>query len=195
MNDFIAPVDPAKAYRLLNHGPTVLVSAHHLGVDNVMAAAWTCALDFMPAKLTVVLDKIAMTRGLVEQSGLFVIQVPTVAQLKLTHEVGTRSLGDHPQKLQQAGVELFRMPGLDLPFVTGCSAWLACRLIPEPHIQSTYDLFIGEVVGAWADTRVFEDGHWKFENADPAMRSLHYIAGGHFYAIGEALDVPVDDKA
>lgn len=193
MNDFIAPVDPAKAYRLLNHGPTVLVSAQHDGVDNVMAAAWACALDFMPAKLTVVLDKIAKTRELVEQSGLFVIQVPTAAQLQLTHEVGTRSLFDEADKLERAGVELFRMPGHDLPFVAGCSAWLACRLIPEPHNQSTYDLFIGEVIGAWADSRVFRDGHWDFEHADPAWRSLHYIAGGHFYAIGEALDVALDE--
>lgn len=189
MNDFIAPVDPAKAYRLLNHGPTVLVSARHAGVDNVMAAAWACALDFMPAKLTVVLDKIARTRVLVEDSGLFVIQVPTAAQLELTHQVGTRSLNEEPDKLQRAGVELFQLPGHDLPFVTGCSAWLACRLIPEPHNQQNYDLFIGEVIGAWADTRVFSDGHWQFEQAGPAWRSLHYIAGGHFYAIGEALTV------
>lgn len=194
MNEFIATVDPAKAYRLLNHGPTVLVSAQHQGIDNVMAAAWSCALDFMPAKLTVVLDKIARTRELVEQSGLFVIQVPTVAQVQLTHEVGTRSLFDEPDKLERSGVELFRMPGLELPFVAGCSAWLACRLIPEPHIQNTYDLFIGEVVGAWADTRVFSDGHWGFEHADPAWRSLHYIAGGHFYAIGEPVVVAVEDR-
>ncbi len=194
MNEFIAPVDPAKAYRLLNHGPTVLVSARHDGVDNVMAAAWACALDFMPAKLTVVLDKIAKTRELVEQSGVFVIQVPTAAQLQLTHEVGTRSLFNEADKLQRSGVELFRIPDHDLPFVAGCSAWLACRLIPEPHNQSTYDLFIGEVIGAWADTRVFKDGHWNFEAADPAWRSLHYIAGGHFYAIGDALDVEAGDE-
>jgi flavin reductase (DIM6/NTAB) family NADH-FMN oxidoreductase RutF len=189
VNDFIAPVDPAKAYRLLNHGPTVLVSARYAGVDNVMAAAWACALDFMPAKLTVVLDKIARTRTLVEDSGLFVIQVPTAAQLQLTHQVGTRSLNEEPDKLQRAGVELFQLPGHDLPFVAGCSAWLACRVIPEPHNQDNYDLFIGEVIGAWADTRVFREGHWQFEQADPSWRSLHYIAGGHFYAIGEALTV------
>jgi len=32
--------------RLMNHGPTVLVSATHGGTDNVMAAAWACVLDF-----------------------------------------------------------------------------------------------------------------------------------------------------
>lgn len=192
MESHIAPVELKKAHRLINHGPTVLVSASHDGVDNVMAAAWACALDFSPPKLTVVLDKIASTRRLVERSGTFVIQVPTAAQLQLTHEVGSRSLSDEPEKLLRSGVELFRVDGYDLPFVEGCSAWLACRLIPEPHNQSTYDLFIGEVVGAWADTRVFSNGHWNFESADPQWRSLHYIAGGNFYAIGDSLSIPSD---
>jgi flavin reductase (DIM6/NTAB) family NADH-FMN oxidoreductase RutF len=189
MDSHIAPVELGKANRLINHGPTVLVSAGHDGVDNVMAAAWACALDFMPPKLTVVLDKSAATRALVEQSGHFVIQVPNAGQLRLTHQVGHSSLLNEPDKLKLAGVDLFRIPGYDMPFVAGSSAWLACKLIPEPHNQQTYDLFIGEVIGAWADTRVFRDGHWEYEHADPQWRSLHYVAGGHFYAIGEALDV------
>ena len=189
MPEHIAAVPLDKAYRLLNHGPTILVSARHAGVQNVMAAAWACALDFAPPKLTVVLDKSVKTRELVENSGVFVIQIPTVAQIRLTSQVGSVSLADDPHKLEHCAVQLFEMPGHDLPFVEGCSAWLACKLIPEPHNQQTYDLFIGEVVAAWADTRVFSDGHWHFESADPALRSLHYIAGGHYYAIGEALDV------
>ncbi|MDR7047720.1 flavin reductase (DIM6/NTAB) family NADH-FMN oxidoreductase RutF [Duganella sp. 3397] len=189
MTDYIDSVPLEKAYRLLTHGPTVLVSSRHNGVDNVMAAAWSCALDFAPPKVTVVIDKITATRALVEGSGMFVLQVPTVAQLQLTEQLGTTSLATEPHKLQRAQAELFHIDGHDLPFVAGCSAWLACRLVPEPHNQQTYDLFIGEVVGAWSDTRAFKDGHWQFEHADPAWRSLHHVAGGHFYAIGEALTV------
>lgn len=187
MDSHIATVELEKAYRLINHGPTVLVSARHAGVDNVMAAAWACALDFAPPKLTVVLDKSSKTRELIEQSGTFVIQVPTVALLQLTNAVGNMSLNDTPDKLKRCAVELFGFEGHDLPFVAGCSAWLACKLIPEPHNQQAYDLFIGEVVGAWADVRVFSNGRWHFEDADPGMRSLHHVAGGHFYAIGEPL--------
>ncbi|KQQ97275.1 flavin reductase family protein [Massilia sp. Leaf139] len=187
MTDHIRPVPLDKAYRLLNHGPTVLVSSHFDGVDNVMAAAWACALDFAPPKLTVVLDKATRTRELVEASGRFVVQVPTAALLNLTNEVGKRSLAHHPDKLQQAGIGLLRLSGGTLPFVDGCSAWLECALVPEPHNQQTYDLFIGEVVAAWADDRVFRDGHWQFDSAGPEWRSIHHVAGGHFYAIGEAM--------
>ena len=46
MDPHIASVPLDKASRLLNHGPTVLVSARHGGVEKVMAAAWACALDY-----------------------------------------------------------------------------------------------------------------------------------------------------
>ncbi|EKK5269097.1 flavin reductase family protein [Cronobacter dublinensis] len=196
MNDnrsFMAPVALEKAYRLINHGPTVLVSARHGGVENVMAAAWACGLDFAPPKVTVVIDKIARTRELLERSGTFVLQVPTVAQREMTYQLGTLSLHNEPEKLALAGAELLAMPGVDAPLVAGCSAWLACKLIPEPHNQQQYDLFIGEVTAAWADTRVFSDGRWHFEDAPAQMRSLHHVAGGHFYAIGDAFARPDSD--
>jgi len=193
MTAYLRPVPLEKAYRLLNHGPTILVSARHEGVENVMAAAWACALDFDPPKLTVVIDKMTRTRALVEGAGRFVVQIPTAAQAALVHALGTTSLHEDAGKLATAGAELFGIEGQDLPFVSGCAGWLACRLILEPHNQETYDLFIAEVTGAWADERVFRDGRWYFEEAEPALRSLHYIAGGRFYAIGEVIGVPEGD--
>jgi flavin reductase (DIM6/NTAB) family NADH-FMN oxidoreductase RutF len=188
MENFIEPVELNKAFRIINHGPTVLVSAHADGIDNVMAAAWCCALDYDPPKLTVVLDKATKTRELIEKTGMFLIQVPTVSQVKLTQKVGTQSLADDPDKLKKNGVELFRMDGYDLPFVKGCSGWLVCKVVPEPHNQDAYDLFIGEIVAAWSDSRVFTNGRWNFESADPSLRSIHHVAGGHYYAIGEPFD-------
>ncbi|MYM22796.1 flavin reductase [Duganella sp. FT135W] len=187
MDQHIKPVELEKSYRLLNHGPTVLVSAAHDGVENVMSAAWSCALDFSPPKVTVVLDKATATRPLVEQSGYFALQVPNVSQVQLTYDVGHTSAIDTPDKLAKAGVQLFRVDGYDVPLVSGSSAWLVCKVIPEPRNEQVYDLFIGEVVAAYADERVFSNGHWHFESADPGLRSLHYIAGGTFYAIGDAV--------
>src|SRR3954451_12583649 len=114
MQNFIAPVELPKAYRLINHGPTVLVSARHEGVDDVMAAAWACGLDYSPPKLTVVLDRATKKRELIEKSGVFVVQVPTLALLKLTHAVGINSLRDDPRKLEREGVKWFRIEGCEL---------------------------------------------------------------------------------
>lgn len=186
-DNYIERVDLTKCYRLLNHGPTVLVSARQGGTTDVMAAAWACALDFSPPKVSVVLDKQTRTRELVERSGCFALQIPNVKQLAMTQALGTHSLHDTTDKLARFGVALFEPGETTAPLVTGCSGWLACRVVPEPHNQQQYDLFIGEVVAAWADKRVFRDGHWQFETADPQWRSLHYVAGGQYYAIGAAL--------
>lgn len=189
MKKYIDSVPLDKVSRLLNHGPTVLVSSRYSGVDNVMSVAWSCMLDFSPPKITVVLGREAKTREFIEKSGYFVVQIPTVSQLQLVYEVGHRSLSDDPEKLTHCGVTLFSMEGFDLPFVSGCSAWLVCRLLPEKRNQDVYDLFMAEVIYACADSRVFKNGRWIFEKTDASWRSLHYISGGRFYAIGEALDV------
>lgn len=181
----VTPVPLDKAYRLLNHGPTVLVSSAHQGQHNVMAAAWSCPLDFAPPKVTVVIDKATATRALVEGSGLFVLNVPARALAAQTVGVGTDSAKDVPDKLRRHGVQHFSVPQTPVPLVQGCVAWLACRLLPEPHNQQTYDLFIGEVTAAWADARVFSAGRWHFEDAPSELGTLHYVAGGQFYAIGE----------
>lgn len=189
MKAHFLPVELAKAYRLINHGPTVLVSSAHRGVENVMAASWACGLDTSPPKVTVVIDSATKTRELIDQSSEFILQVPTVMQAAMAHALGSTSLSDEPTKLSKCGVELFRVEGLNVPFVAGCAAWLYCKVIAEPYVQKEYDLFIGKVTGAWADDRVFRDGHWQYENAGPEWRSLHYIAGGHFYAIGDPIRV------
>ena len=178
------PVPLDKAYRLLNHGPTVLVSSAHQGQRNVMAAAWSCPLDYAPPKVTVVIDKATRTRALVEGSGLFVLNVPARALAAQTVAVGTDSAKDVPDKLSKHGVQTFTVDATPVPLVQGCVAWLACRVISEPHNQQAYDLFIGEVTAAWADERVFSAGRWHFELAPDALRTLHYVAGGQFYAIG-----------
>lgn len=186
------PVPLDKAYRLLNHGPTVLVSAAHGGQRNIMAAAWAMPLDFAPPKVAVVLDKSTWTRVLLEGAGSFALQVPTRAQLDLTEALGNSSGREIVEqsghdKFAAYGLQTFAGTATDAPLLEGCAAWLECRLLPEPHIQQSYDLFLGEVIAAQADSRVFANGRWNFDGHDE-LRTLHHVAGGHFIVDGEAVD-------
>lgn len=184
-------VDLAKAYRLLNHGPTILVTSSHAGRQNIMAAAWNVPLDFDPPKMIVVIDKNTYTRELIEASGTFAINVPCVAQIDTVQKVGSSSGRDlkHTDKFAEYGLETFPAKEIVAPLLKGCVAWLECKIIPEPHNQNTYDLFIAEVVAAYADERVFSDGHWHFEGNDQEtydkLRTIHHVAGGSFFATGE----------
>lgn len=119
---------------------------------------------------------------------MFALQLPTRALVRLATAVGTDSANQVPDKLARHGVSLFRAPGFAVPLVEGCVGWLACRLLPEPHNQQRYDLFIGEVLGAWADARVFRDGRWHFDAATAELRTIHHIAGGAYFVTGEMIE-------
>jgi flavin reductase (DIM6/NTAB) family NADH-FMN oxidoreductase RutF len=179
-----------QAYRLMNHGPTVLVSAAHGGRRNLMAAAWAMPLDFDPPKVAVVLDKSTFTRRLIEAAGEFALSLPCRAQADLAYTVGSCS-GEALDKFEAFDVGSFAGRATGAPLVEGCVAWLECRLLPQPALQAQHDLFLAEVVAAQADTRAYAHGRWQFRDgpdADPALeslRTLHHIAGGHFFLCGE----------
>lgn len=174
-------VELEKAYRLMNHGPTVLISSAHAGKANVMAAAWTMPLDFAPPKVAIVIDKSALSRELIEASGEFVINIPTVQQIELTNNVGNCS-GRGIDKFEEFQIATEKADKVAAPLIGHCAAWLECRLIPEAHIQTAYDLLLGEVVAAWADDSVFSHGRWHFDQDE--MRTLHHVAGGYYFKIG-----------
>lgn len=177
------------AHRLLNHGPTVLVSAMHAGTRNVMAAAWSMPLDFEPPKVAVVVDKSTFTRGLIEQSGQFALSVPCRAIADLVYTVGSESAHQVGNKFVRHNISSFAAQTIAAPLVEGCVAWLECRVLHEEHNEKRYDLFIGEVSAAWADTRVFSFGRWHFEPAHEALRTLHHVAGGAFFSPADLMQV------
>lgn len=178
-------VELIKAFRLLNHGPTTLITAAHAGKKNIMAAAWVCALDFNPPKVTVVIDSKTYTRELIEAEGTFAINLPCVKQIEMVKKVGSISGRDFPEsdKFAEYDIKTFPAKEISAPLVKNCVAWLECKIISEPHNQNTYDLFIAEVVAAYADERVFSDGHWHFDGHDD-LRTIHHVAGGVFFATG-----------
>ena len=179
------PLD--RAYRLLNHGPTVLVSAAHGGAVNVMAAAWNMPLDFSPPKVAVVIDRHTHTRGLIEGSGEFTLSVPCRSQAALTTAVGDCSGRDVDKAATVGGLVYAPASRVGAPLIEGCVAWLECRVMREPHIEQAHDLFVGEVIAAWADDRVFSSGRWHFEGHDD-LRTLHHVAGGHYLLPGKTVD-------
>ena len=184
------PVALQHASRLLNHGPTVLVCSAHDGRRNLMAAAWSMPVEFTPPRIAVVVDRSTWTRTLVEASGMLAICVPCVAQADLVWTVGSvggRDLDPGTDKFARYRIGTFDGPGLGLPLVAGCVAWLECRVLHEPHAQQAYDTFFVEVVSAQADARVFDAGRWSFREDNAPLHTLHHLGGGRFAPAGVAI--------
>jgi flavin reductase (DIM6/NTAB) family NADH-FMN oxidoreductase RutF len=181
------PVALAHASRLINHGPTVLVGSAHGGRRNLMAAAWSMPVEFTPPRVVVVIDKSTFTRGLVTASGHFSLSVPGRALADVVYTLGSES-GAEVDKVERLGLVTDAGPMLGLPLLRGCAAHLECRLIEEPHAQTAYDCFFGEVVSAQADERIFRSGRWLAPTTDNAdLHTLHHLGAGLFGVASEAL--------
>lgn len=178
------PVDLDQAYRLLNHGPVVLIGSAWGERRNVMSAAWVMPLDFAPPKVAAVIDKTAYTRELIAAAGEFSLNIPCRAMADQVMAAGSCS-GREEDKLGKLGLRTFAGGIVGAPLIEGCVAWLECRVLPHPDNEEEHDLMIAEVVAAQADERAFSRGRWHF--TDPHLRTLHYFGGGSFAVTGEAV--------
>ncbi|HEX3380986.1 MAG TPA: flavin reductase family protein [Paraburkholderia sp.] len=192
MNASREPVELSRATQLLNHGPVTIITSAHDGRSNVMAASWAMPLDFNPPKVVVVVDGRTLTRRLIEASGVFGLQLPSRGFAAQTLAVGTHA-GAELDKFSAFDLETFRAQKIDVPMLAGCITWMECRVIPDD--SQRHDLIIGEVVAAYADSRVYSHNRWHFGD-DPELRTCHYVAGGTFFATGDPFEVaPVDASA
>ena len=94
-------------------------------------------------------------------------------------------------KFQRYGVAATDGPATGLPLLHGCVAWLECALLSEPHNQGVYDLFLGQVLAARADARVFVGGRWQWAPQHDALRTLHHLGGGSFVSVQDPMQAQV----
>lgn len=181
------PVALEHASRLINHGPTVLVTSAHGGRRNIMAAAWSMPVEFTPPRIAIVIDKHTFTRELIAASGVFGVCIPGAALADLTFAVGSCS-GRDGDKFARFGIDAVSGPALGMPLLeAGCAAWMECRLIPERHTEDAYDTCFAEVVAAAANPAVFADGKWDLRADNAALHTLHHLGAGNFACAGTVI--------
>ena len=115
-NPHFRPVALEHASRLINHGPTVLVTSAAGAQRNVMAAAWSMPVEFTPPRIAVVIDKHTFTRELVMASGAFGLCLPGAALVDLTYAVGSAS-GRSVDKFARHGITTVSGPVLGVPLI------------------------------------------------------------------------------
>ena len=131
------PVELRHASRLLNHGPTVLITSRDeiSNRRNIMAAAWSMPVEFEPPRLAIVVDKTAWSRELIERSGLFGIVIPGVAATNWTYAVGSVS-GRDEDKFNCYGIPVVKGPVLGLR-KNVWPGWSAASSPPPPRRKNT----------------------------------------------------------
>lgn len=190
--DYIKPVTKAQVYRLFNIGAVAYASAS-VGEDyDVMPAAWVCNLspnvETGYGRVTAIVGRSHYTRELIDRSGYFVLSIPNITQKEQMLYLGSHSKKSTPSKINDSGIKTFTMDKFEkYPLIEGCNAWVIFKCLSKSDDMPVAldDMVVGEVVAAWADSRVFHEGHWLFESSPKEFKTMHYVAGSHLYTIGE----------
>jgi flavin reductase (DIM6/NTAB) family NADH-FMN oxidoreductase RutF len=174
-------VEFSLAYRLLHPMHTVLVSCvGKVGKPNVLPLAWAMPTSRDPALIAVSVAPSRYSHGLIEETGEFVVNIPTVEIIKETLACG-RISGKNIDKFDKTGLSPSPAKKVKAPIVKECVAHLECKL----HNQFTtgdHTIFVGEVIAAYANKGAFTDKY----NIDKS-KMLYHLGGNVFATLDPRL--------
>lgn len=168
------PLD--KSHRLINHGPIVLVSSFYKGRPNVCTVAWTMPVDFDPPKIACVIGDDNYTFKAVKATKEFVLNVPGKAIIEKAVGCG-RCSGRDTDKFKKFNLTTLPASRVKAPLIKECIAHLECKLI-RTDLADEYNIFLADVLCAWADKAVFKNGRLLVEKA--AAKTIHHLGGSYF---------------
>jgi len=148
---------------------------------NLITVAWAGTLCSTPPMVGVSIRPERYSRGLIESTGEFTVNMPTAAMAETVDYCGVAS-GRNVDKFSER--ELTALPGskVSAPVVQECPLSLECKLRHQLSLGS-HILYIGEILAVQADKALIDDkGKFDVERAN-----LLTYAHGHYFALGNVL--------
>jgi flavin reductase (DIM6/NTAB) family NADH-FMN oxidoreductase RutF len=177
-------VEFSSAYRLLHPMHTVLVSCvGKTGKPNVLPLAWAMPTSRDPALVAVSVAPSRYSHALIEETGEFVVNLPTLKIIEETLACG-RTSGKNTDKFAETGLTPLPARKVKAPIIKECVAHLECKL----HSQfktGDHTIFVGEVIEAYVNKGAFTDKY----NIDKA-KMLYHLGGNVFATLDPNVYTP-----
>lgn len=163
--------------------PVVLVGCGD-GKDfkyNLITVAWAGTLSSNPPTIGIGVRPERYSRGLIEATGMFTVNMPTAAMAEKVDYCGVVS-GRDVDKFAKCGFTA--MPGskVSAPVVSECPLALECQLKHTLNLGS-HLLYVGEVVAVQVESALVDDQN----HFDVAKADLLAYAHGNYFSLGEPL--------
>ena len=166
----------ASAYRLLHPMHTVLVSCiGKAGKPNITTLAWAMPTSGNPPLLAISLAPRRHSHTLIEESGDFVVNIPTLEILQAVYACGSLS-GRSFDKFKKTNLTPMPAKKVKAPAIRECVANVECTLV-DKFTTGDHTIFVGKIVEAYADQGVFSDVY------DLKKARLLYHLGGNNFAV------------
>ncbi len=169
--------------------PMVLVGTMIQQRPNFMAVGWITRVNYKPPMIAMGLGRHHYTNTGIHDSKAFSVNIPNVDLLRKVDYCGIVS-GRQQDKSALFTVSAGTVTGA--PLIDECPLCMECKLVNVVELP-TNDVFIGEIVGAYADSEICSDGKPDIRKLKPftlTMPDNQYWAVGDF--LGDAWRIGKD---
>jgi flavin reductase (DIM6/NTAB) family NADH-FMN oxidoreductase RutF len=171
-------------YRLLHPRHTVLVSCvDKNGKANIITLAWTMPTSIKPSMVVISIAPKRYSHRIIEETGEFVVNVPTMRLAKQNLFCG-RTSGTKVDKFKETKLTPIPAKKVKAPLIMECVAHLECKLV-QKITTGDHTLFVGEVLAAYVNKGVFTETF----NADK-VKPLFHMGGDSFVTISPEVVTP-----
>lgn len=177
-------VSLSRAYRLLHPRNVVMVTcADEAGKSNIVTLAWSMPTSFDPPLVAISVAPQRYSHKLIEKTGEFVVNVPTIEIARETLFCGRVSGRSH-DKFKEAPLTALPAKRVKAPLIKECIAHLECKLV-QRMTTGDHTIFIGKVLAAWVNEGAFDN---KFNPSKAKL--LYHLGGDNFTTLSKEVITP-----
>jgi flavin reductase (DIM6/NTAB) family NADH-FMN oxidoreductase RutF len=162
--------------------PVVMVTCvGREGRPNIFTVAWTGIVCTDPPMLSISVRPERYSYELLQETGEFVVNIPSVREVRATDLCGVIS-GREVDKFERTGLTPAPASVVSAPLIRECPVSLECRVTQTLSLGS-HTLFLAEIVATQVSKSLMTaSGRLALEKA-----GLAAFAHGHYYALGKHL--------
>ena len=178
------PVVIEKASRMINPGVLIAISACDGERATITPCAWHMPISKEPLLLGVALSKKHFSSFAIRKTKEFVINIPDWDILDKIL-ICAKASGREIDKFKEAELTPTKTDNLEFaPMIEECSGNIECKLA-EVKLVGDHYLFIGQVVGAYANDAYFTGENWDISRVE----LIHHLGGDRFYRSRDYIEV------
>jgi len=180
-------VDLPLAYRLLHPRHVVLVTcSDKTGKANIITLAWSMPTSIKPPLLVISVRPERYSHRFIEESGEFVVNVPTMEIVRETLFCG-RVSGSERNKFEATRLTASPARRVGAPIIKECVAHLECRLV-QTVTTGDHTLFVGEILTAYVNEGIFAKTFKTFKVRK--VKPVFHMGADRFVTISQRVVEP-----
>ena len=161
--------------------PTTIVGANVKGKANFLAIAYCGIVQHQPPMIAVTLGKRHYTNAGIKENQAFSVNIPSEEMVEVTDYIGLKS-GSVIDKSRLFGVFYGELK--TAPMIEEAPLNLECKLIKILDFGGTNEIFLGEIIEAYAREEILTDGLPDIRKLKPIIFSMH---DNNYWKVGEHL--------